>query len=62
MELTLSGPVGQVYALVVGNDLLFAGTQVIRFQYQFVFYLTSCKVDIFGYAFSSFTVGGRRSV
>ncbi|KAK9292872.1 hypothetical protein L1049_020853 [Liquidambar formosana] len=27
MELGLSGPVGQVYALVVGNDLLFAGTQ-----------------------------------
>ncbi|KAJ7970028.1 Zinc finger CCCH domain-containing protein [Quillaja saponaria] len=26
-ELNLSGPVGQVYALVVGNDLLFAGTQ-----------------------------------
>ncbi|RVW76651.1 Zinc finger CCCH domain-containing protein 48 [Vitis vinifera] len=24
-ELTLSGPTGQVYALVVGNDLLFAG-------------------------------------
>lgn len=24
---SLSGPVGQVYALVVGNDLLFAGTQ-----------------------------------
>ena len=28
-ELTLSGPTGQVYALVVGNDLLFAGVQVI---------------------------------
>lgn len=27
VELSLSGPVGQVYALVVGNDLLFAGTQ-----------------------------------
>ncbi|KAL9240417.1 hypothetical protein vseg_014641 [Gypsophila vaccaria] len=26
-EMSLSGPVGQVYALVVGNDLLFAGTQ-----------------------------------
>ncbi|GAB4826032.1 Zinc finger CCCH domain-containing protein 48 [Ancistrocladus abbreviatus] len=26
-DLSLSGPVGQVYALVVGNDLLFAGTQ-----------------------------------
>uniref|UniRef100_A0A2P2M7Z3 Uncharacterized protein MANES_06G142500 n=1 Tax=Rhizophora mucronata TaxID=61149 RepID=A0A2P2M7Z3_RHIMU len=26
-ELTLNGPVGQVYALVAGNDLLFAGTQ-----------------------------------
>jgi hypothetical protein len=28
-ELSLSGPVGQVYAMVVGNDLLFAATQVI---------------------------------
>ncbi|XP_022724808.1 zinc finger CCCH domain-containing protein 48-like isoform X2 [Durio zibethinus] len=28
LELSLSGPVGQVYAMVVGNDLLFAGTQV----------------------------------
>lgn len=27
-EMSLSGPVGQVYAMVVGNDLLFAGTQV----------------------------------
>lgn len=26
-ELSLSGPVGQVYSLVVGNDLLMAGTQ-----------------------------------
>ncbi|XP_050225080.1 zinc finger CCCH domain-containing protein 48 [Mercurialis annua] len=26
-DLTLTGPVGQVYAMVVGNDLLFAGTQ-----------------------------------
>ncbi|CAO2821093.1 unnamed protein product [Amaranthus hypochondriacus] len=26
-DLSLSGPVGQVYGLVVGNDLLFAGTQ-----------------------------------
>ncbi|OMO85979.1 hypothetical protein CCACVL1_09884 [Corchorus capsularis] len=26
-ELSLSGPVGQVYAMVVGNDLLFAGSQ-----------------------------------
>ena len=28
-ELSLTGPVGQIYAMVVGNDLLFAGTQVI---------------------------------
>lgn len=28
-ELSLNGPVGQVYALLVGNDLLFAGVQVI---------------------------------
>ncbi|EYU25047.1 hypothetical protein ABFS82_06G038800 [Erythranthe guttata] len=27
MELSLNGPVGQVYSLAVGNDLLFAGTQ-----------------------------------
>ena len=27
-DLSLNGPVGQVYSLVVGNDLLFAGTQV----------------------------------
>ncbi|CAK9145779.1 unnamed protein product [Ilex paraguariensis] len=27
VELTLNGPVGQVYALVVGNDMLFAGTE-----------------------------------
>ncbi|KAG5538488.1 hypothetical protein RHGRI_019162 [Rhododendron griersonianum] len=26
-ELTLDGPVGQVYAMAVGNDVLFAGTQ-----------------------------------
>ncbi|PIN16674.1 Cdc4 and related F-box and WD-40 protein [Handroanthus impetiginosus] len=26
-DLSLNGPVGQVYSLVVGNDLLFAGTQ-----------------------------------
>lgn len=28
-DLSLSGPVGQVYAMAVGNDLLLAGTQVI---------------------------------
>lgn len=27
-ELTLDGPVGQVYAMAVDNDVLFAGTQV----------------------------------
>lgn len=27
-ELSLSGPVGQVYAMVVGNSMLLAGTQV----------------------------------
>lgn len=31
-DLSLNGPVGQVYALVVGNDMLFAGVQVIFFQ------------------------------
>lgn len=29
-DLSLTGPVGQVYALAVGNDLLLAGTQVIN--------------------------------
>lgn len=29
----LSGPVGQVYDLVVGNELLFAGTQVTYFTF-----------------------------
>ena len=28
-DLSLTGPVGQVYTMVVGNDLLFAGTQVM---------------------------------
>lgn len=28
-EFSLSGPAGQVYAMIVGNSLLFAGTQVI---------------------------------
>jgi hypothetical protein len=32
MEISLDGPVGQVYALVVINDMLFAGTQVIFFS------------------------------
>jgi hypothetical protein len=32
MEISLDGPVGQVYALVVINDMLFAGTQVIYFS------------------------------
>lgn len=27
-DLNLSGPTGQVYALVVGNEMLFAGIQV----------------------------------
>lgn len=27
-DLSLDGPVGQVYALVVGNDMLLAGTEV----------------------------------
>jgi hypothetical protein len=32
MEISLDGPVGQVYALVVINDMLFAGTQVRIFS------------------------------
>jgi len=35
-DLSLNGPVGQVYSLVVGTDLLFAGTQVNTF--------TDCKL------------------
>ncbi|ONK56552.1 uncharacterized protein A4U43_C10F9980 [Asparagus officinalis] len=30
-DLTLDGPVGQVYALVAGNEMLFAGAQVMNF-------------------------------
>lgn len=30
-ELTLTGPVGQVHAMVVGMDMVFAGLQVITF-------------------------------
>lgn len=42
-ELTLDGPVGQVYAMAVGNDVLFAGTQVyimktLRFFSLFFFF------------------------
>jgi len=45
-ELSLNGPVGQVYALVVNNDMLFAGTQVnIFFSFDNVlFYLESCFI------------------
>lgn len=38
-DLNLDGPVGQVYALVVGNDLLFAGTQdgtILAWKYNAV--------------------------
>lgn len=48
-DLSLNGPVGQVYALVVGNDLLFAGTQVIsscksRLFLKFYLFSSSCCV------------------
>lgn len=36
-ELSLSGPVGQVYSLVVGNGLLFAGTQVSSLNNEVLF-------------------------
>ena len=36
-ELSLTGPVGQVYAMVVGNDLLFAGTQVMWYMWTLGF-------------------------
>lgn len=39
MEISLDGPVGQVYALVVINDMLFAGTQVIFFLPLSTFFL-----------------------
>ena len=32
-DLSLSGPTGQVYALVVGNEMLFAGIQVNHASY-----------------------------
>lgn len=32
-ELSLDGPSGQVYSLVVGNELLFAGTQVLSLSF-----------------------------
>jgi hypothetical protein len=35
-DLSLNGPVGQVYALVVGNDMLFAAVQVILFASLFL--------------------------
>lgn len=50
MELSLSGPVGQVYALVVGNDLLFAGTQVnssSKLLLFLVLYNTLCILIIY---------------
>lgn len=37
-DLSLSGPVGQVYAMAVGNDLLFAGTQVIILQVAYSYF------------------------
>ena len=42
-ELSLSGPIGQVYALVFGNDLLFAGVQVIL--------LTTSRLFLLSYKF-----------
>lgn len=33
-DLSLSGPTGQVYALVVGNEMLFAGIQVNHASYK----------------------------
>ncbi|CAL2272913.1 unnamed protein product [Prunus armeniaca] len=44
-ELSLSGPVGQVYALVVGNDLLFAGTQGDCFVKVFFFLILTTDVN-----------------
>ena len=36
-NLSLDGPVGQIYAMVVNNDILFAGAQV-----NFLIVLTFC--------------------
>lgn len=37
-DMSLTGPVGQVYALAVGNDLLFAGTHVCNKRFLFFIY------------------------
>lgn len=37
-ELTLNGPVGQVHAMVVGNNMVFAGIQVITLTLLSRFY------------------------
>lgn len=38
-DLSLDGPIGQVYSLVVGNELLFAGTQVVFLSLISLFFL-----------------------
>lgn len=44
LELSLSGPVGLVYALAVGNDMLLAGTQVNCFLFSYVDYVV-CFIE-----------------
>lgn len=49
-ELTLDGPVGQVYAMAVSNDVLFAGTQVYimkTLRFLFLFFLDQECIDRF---------------
>lgn len=48
-DLSLSGPVGQVYAVVVGSDMLFAGTQVVSSveKHIFLFFFPNLWLLIF---------------
>ena len=52
---SLSGPVGQVYSLVVGSDLLFAGTHV-NFQ-AFFFAINISAFGEISLKFFAFSAG-----
>ena len=56
-ELSLSGPAGQVYSMVVGNDLLFAGTQVIFLDYEYMFHNNMLYLNICTCLIGSFRSG-----
>lgn len=65
MELSLNGPVGQVYSLVVGNDLLFAGTQdgtVLAWKFNVVANSFEPAASLKGHTLAVVTlvVGGNR--